>query len=357
MPALRRTALLLLTLALPLAGCRQGEQPADAAATPTPAGGAAAAAPTGSPAAPGEEGAAFDTARLPEVVARVDGKEIRRQELLERAEAMRQQMAQMGAPEPPQSEEFYREMLDQVIGAHLLYAEAERKGLLPKPDEVTQQLARMKAQFPSEEAYRQQLAARGVSEQALIDDLRRNMAIQKLVTSEVGTGEVTEAEQRKFYEENQDRMKRPSQVQVRHILVGVPQDATDEQRQAARTEAEELLTRVRGGADFAALARQSSDDPGSREQGGLLPWMGRGESVPPFEQAAFALSKGKVSDLVETQFGYHILRLEDTRPEQVVPFEEARPQIESLLRRRQGRDELRQKVEALRAQARVEVLF
>ena len=143
-------------------------------------------------------------------------------------------------------------------------------------------------------------------------------------------------------------MKRAEQVRVRHILVGVPQGTPAPQRQAARQKADALLVRLRAGEDFATLARESSDDPSSRGEGGLLPWFGRGEMVPPFEQAAQALKPGETSGVVETPFGFHVLRLEDKRPSSTVAFEEARPQIERVPPRQQARDLLDQKVAAMR---------
>lgn len=360
MSASLRAVLPLLVLAGAALGCRGDEQAADTAATPA-ATATAGVGEAGAPApSPGETAAAggvdFDANALPAVVARVEGRDITRQQVLDRANAMRAQMAQMGAPAPPQSEEFYREMVDQIIGAELLYMEAKRRQLLPADEEVSAQVARLRQRFPSEEAFRQQLAAGGVDEAAMREDLRRSLAVQKLVDQLAGDV-VSEEAARKFYRENAERMQRPAQLRVRHLLVATPRDATAEQREAARQEAAALQARITAGEDFAAIAQASSDDPASRPQGGLLPWFSAGEMVPAFESAASALEKGQTSGVVETPFGYHVLRLEDRRPAAAVPFEEARPQIDEVLRRRQVRDALRDAVAGLRAKAKVEVLF
>jgi peptidyl-prolyl cis-trans isomerase C len=359
LPVLLLAALMPGGLGLLGTGCadREGETPAEATPTPATAVPGAGAGTPGATPAPGQAQAAFDPSELPPIVARVDGKEVSRRELLERAEAMRVQMEQMGAPEPPQTEEFYREMLDQVIGAHLLYAEAARRELTPTREQVAAELATLRGRFPTEEAYRERLASQGMTEKDITEDLARNLAIQRLLLADVGDTQPTEAEERRFYQQNAERMKRSAQVRVRHILVGAPADAPAQQREAARREAESLLARVRAGEDFAELAGETSDDPGSRGQGGLLPWLGRGETVPPFEQAAFGLEPGQVSEVVESPFGYHVIRLEERRGESTVPFDEARPQIRELLERRESRDQLRAKVDSLRRQAKVEVLF
>jgi peptidyl-prolyl cis-trans isomerase C len=356
--SLRRAASpLLLAAALGACGERPPEDVAGAAAADGAASANAAASPAGAAVGtPAAAAPAFDTSRLPEVVARVNGKAIGRRALLDRAEAMRRQMAQMGGGEPPRSEEFYREMTDQLIGAELLFEEAERRGLLASPAEMDAQMARLAAQFPSPEAYREQLAASGSDEASVRADLGKSLAVQRIVT-QLGQTEVSEEQARSFYRENAARMKRPAQVQVRHLLVATPREATPEQRQAARQEAEGLRARIAAGEDFATVAAASSDDPGSRQQGGLLPWFGPGAMVPEFERAAFALADGQTSGVVETPFGYHVLRLEGRRAEATVPFEEARAQIEDVLRRRDGREQVRRKVAELRAAAKVEVLF
>jgi peptidyl-prolyl cis-trans isomerase C len=316
----------------------------------TSAAGAPGAAAAGSPAP------AFDVSKIPAVVARVNGTAISRDEVLQRAQAMRDQMARMGAPPPPASEEFYHAMVDQLVGSKLLLAEAKQRGLLPAPAEVQAGLDRLKAQNPEELA--RQMAAQGITEKALLADMTQSLAIQKLIEAEVKPAvKVSDEDARRFYQQNPDRMKRPPQVHVRHVLVGVPKNAAPAQRQEARQKAEGLLARIKGGADFAAIAAESSDDNGSRGEGGLLPWFSRGEMVPPFEQAAFALKKGETSGVVESPFGFHVLRLEDQRAAGTVSFEEARPQIDQFLSRQQARELLDAKVAALRKAAKVEVLF
>lgn len=362
-----RTSLVSLSLltALALVACRNDGTASAAvdAPTPTPAIAAAPAAgqpgalPGMAPAAPGDPPApAFDLGKLPAVVARVNGQPISKQDLLDRAGSMRAQMERMGAPPPPPSEQFYRAMVDQLIGSRLLLADAKQRGMMPTAAEVEANLAQLKARNP--EAFAKQLADQGITEQALKDDLTHNLAVQKLVSSEVTpAATATEAEARAFYQQHTDSMKRPPQVRVRHILVRAGQDATPAQRQTARQKAEGLLARLQGGADFATVARESSDDQSTRPDGGLLPWMGQGQTAPPFEQAAFALKAGAVSGVVETPFGYHLIRLEDRRPASTLPFEDARPQIEQWLSRQHARELLDKKVAALRQAAKVEVLF
>lgn len=370
-------ALILFVALAPLAastligGCRK-EAAVAADPTPTPAPGSAdepamvaGHSPVTAAGAPGavpgaataaSPGPVFDVAKIPAVAARVDGAAISREEVLQRADAMRQQMARMGAPPPPASEDFYRAMVDQLIGSRLLLAEAKKRGLMPAPAEVRAGLERLKSQNPQELA--RQMAAQGITEKALVADMTQSLAIQKLIEAEVKPDvKVSDEEARRFYEQNPERMKRPPQLRVRHILVASPQGAPAAQKQAARQKAEGLLAQIKGGGDFAAIARESSDDTGSKNDGGLLPWFSRGEMVPQFERAALALKPGETSGVVESPFGFHVLRLEDQRPAAAIPYEEAKPQIEQFLSRQQARELLDRRVAALRKAAKVEVLF
>ena len=126
---------------------------------------------------------------------------------------------------------------------------------------------------------------------------------------------------RSNYNANPDRFKVAEQVQVRHILIASPDDA-------GRAKAAQVLVDLQGGADFAALAKEYSADPGSAAKGGELGFFAKGAMVPEFEEAAFALKKkGELSGLVKTKFGYHILQLEARRPAGVRPFEEVRDDL------------------------------
>jgi len=139
----------------------------------------------------------------------------------------------------------------------------------------------------------------------------------------VGAGEV-----KKYYEDNIDQYSMPEQVRASHILLKT--EGKDEAE--AKKQAEELLAKVKGGADFAELAKKFSEDEGSRDRGGDLDFFGREQMVPEFSEAAFSLEPGQVSDLVKSNFGYHIIKVAEKRPASTRPFEEVRTQIEDQLK-------------------------
>ena len=169
-----------------------------------------------------------------------------------------------------------------------------------------------------------------------------NLRFIKLEPTNFISGEDLQA----YYNEHQQEFKTPEAVKARHILKKFPDNATDEQKAEVKTEAEKLLETVKAaiaeGEDFAELAKTHSEDTGSAPQGGALrgrnpdlpqgDYFARGDMVKPFEQAAFdELAPGEVSDLVESRFGYHIIKLEEKRPEEIQPFAQARSEINDKL--------------------------
>ena len=152
---------------------------------------------------------------------------------------------------------------------------------------------------------------------------------------------VTQADLQAYYNQHQDEFRIPESVTVRHILVKTPAPGPDgkvDQKavDAAKAKAEDIQKQLQHGGDFADLAKKYSDDPGSAQQGGLLPPITRGRTVPEFEQAAFNTPKGQTTGLVRSSFGYHIIRVEDKQNARLKPLDEVKPQIEAAIRQQKG---------------------
>ena len=148
---------------------------------------------------------------------------------------------------------------------------------------------------------------------------------------------VSEDDLRTYYKENQNRLGTKEERRASHILINAPKDATAAEREKARKKAEELLAQVRKDpASFAEVAKKSSQDPGSAAQGGDLGFFTRDAMVKPFEEAVFSMKKGDISDVVETDFGYHIIMLTDIKPSKIPSFDEVRPKLEAELRQQQA---------------------
>lgn len=146
-----------------------------------------------------------------------------------------------------------------------------------------------------------------------------------------GKPTVTDADIQAYYNAHQDQYQVKEQVKVRHILIAVPAGSDAKTDAAAKAKAEDILKQIKAGGNFADLAGKNSDDPGSKTQGGELGWLDRGKTVPEFDKAAFTLPVGQTSDLVKTQFGYHILQVEDKKTAHLRPLAEVKPEIEPIL--------------------------
>jgi peptidyl-prolyl cis-trans isomerase D len=159
--------------------------------------------------------------------------------------------------------------------------------------------------------------------------------------------QIPDADVAAYYDDHKDdRFTQPEQVHARHLLVKVDPAATDDEKGVARKIAQGYLDKIRAGGDFAALAKQHSDDPASAVKGGDLGFFGRGEMTPAFEAAAFALQPGEVSDIVETPFGFHVIRVEEHRPGGPQSLESVRDQIVKTLQNERGLDMARTQAQA-----------
>lgn len=152
--------------------------------------------------------------------------------------------------------------------------------------------------------------------------------IERVVAAEVS---LTQEEIKVYYEENIDKFSTPEQVRARYISIKIDAEMDETAKQGARKKAEEILTRVRNGGDFAALAKEYSDDQASRNRGGYLGWFGRGSMLPEFEAAAFALQSGETSEVVESSRNFYLIKVEERKEGEVKPLEDVRQMIEGPL--------------------------
>lgn len=146
---------------------------------------------------------------------------------------------------------------------------------------------------------------------------------------------VTDAAIQAYYMAHQAQYSVKDQAKVRHILIAVPRGADAKTDAAAKSKAEDLLRQIKSGGNFAELASKNSDDPGSKVQGGELGWLNPGQTVPAFDKAAFSLAPGQTSDVIKTEFGYHILQVEEKKSAHVKPLSEVRAEIVPLLEQQQ----------------------
>jgi peptidyl-prolyl cis-trans isomerase C len=295
-------------------------------------------------------------AQLPEIVARVNGEAINASELQNAVKGLE---GRAGGPVPAdQRDRVYRGLLDDMIGYKLLLQEAKARKVAVPDAEVEAQIAQIRSQFPDQQQFEQAMASQKMTLQDVRDDTRAQMSVGKLVDSEIAAKvEVKPEAVSDFYQKNQDKFQQGPRVHASHILIQVPQGADAGAKQQARTKADAILKDLKAGKDFAAAAKENSQDPGSAPNGGDLGYFGQGQMVPPFEQAAFALKPGQMSEVVETQFGYHIIKVAEKQDSRVVPLDEAKPQIEQYLSEQNRHAQTELFVNALKAKAKIEILM
>jgi peptidyl-prolyl cis-trans isomerase C len=295
-------------------------------------------------------------AQFPDVVARVNGQPISRDDL-QQAVGELEARAGQGMP-PDQRDRIVRGVLDQLVAYRLLVQEsAVRKVAVPEAD-IDARIAQIRGQFPSEQAFAQTLAQRQLTLEGLRADVRQGLQIDKMIDAEVsGRTTVTAEQVNDFYTKNPTEFQQTERVRASHILIRVPEGADAKAKDEARARAAAILTDVKAGGDFAALAKEHSQDPGSGRQGGDLGFFERGQMVGPFEQAAFSLAAGQASELVETQFGFHIIKVADKQAARTLPLAEVRAQIEQYLQGQSRERETQVFIDALKAMGKVEILI
>jgi peptidyl-prolyl cis-trans isomerase C len=254
-------------------------------------------------------------------------------------------------------EEFRKQVLERLVDEELLFQDAKRKNLLVGKDVVDAELAKARAQFATPEAYQEALAKDQLTEELLRSLFGRNLSIQALVEKEIAARiTLSDAEVHEFYLANPAAFEMPERVRARHILVEVSETDDAQARQAKRLKAESLLAQLKSGPKFEDLARTDSDCP-SAPQGGDLGFFQRGQMVPAFEEAAFSLKPGELSGVVETPFGYHLIRVEERREAGKVPEAEVAPQIREHLQSRKTEAAVQESIKALREGATIELLM
>ena len=223
------------------------------------------------------------------------------------------------------TEKFKMSDLERVIS---YYDEEKRKSLEQNPQYKVIILRRIvQTMVLSQNAREQGFDQRAeIKEQLglMTNDFIANQYIEKEV---VGKIEVSDKDVELYYKLHKEEFGTPEMMRVRHILFSVPKTDSDDEKKKTRAKAGEVLKQIREGASFEKLAAEMSDDTGSKYKGGDIGFFQRGRMVPEFENAAFSLKNGELSDVIETSFGYHILKLEEKKEPKIEPFEKVREKV------------------------------
>jgi peptidyl-prolyl cis-trans isomerase C len=249
---------------------------------------------------------------------------------------------------------FKTKVLQDLINRELLYQDSLKKGIAVDEAQINERFESLKKGFPSEEEFNTSLKNADLSESALRSLIERGISIEKLIDIQFAQKtEISDEESDKFYKDNPDLFKRPEQVKASHILIKVDSGADKSEKEKARNELEKIQKKLKKGEDFSELAKEFSQDP-SNTAGGDLGYFARGQMVKPFEDAAFSLKTGNVSDIVETKFGYHLIKLTDKRPETTTPYKEIKPNLDIFLKRKKVQEKISAYVSQLEKTAKIE---
>jgi peptidyl-prolyl cis-trans isomerase C len=260
---------------------------------------------------------------------------------------------------PEQVATMERQILEQLIQVQLLKAQATDADKAAGKALAEKRFEEAKAKLGSEEQLNRQLKLMGATREEVLAKWTESATAEAVLKRELKVN-VTDADAKKYYDENPARFEEPEMVRASHILLVTSDpktnaELTDEQKAAKRKQMEGLLKRARAGEDFAKLAKEYSEDPGSRDTGGEYKFP-RGRMMPEFESAAFSLGTNQISDIVTTRYGYHIIKLSEKIPARKVPYDKAASDIKEGLTQQELQKQFPDFVAKLKKAAGVEIL-
>jgi peptidyl-prolyl cis-trans isomerase C len=256
---------------------------------------------------------------------------------------------------PERRAKYRPKALKLLIEEELLYQAAKERGMKVKRSKINDARKKTIERLGGKRRFKAALKRANLTDREYRKKLERQFLIEKIIKVEVeDKATVSEEEVRAYYEQNKSSYVRPEARRIRHILISVPPNATVEERQRKRQRAEEVLRKLKAGEDFAKLAWDYSDDP-YRVKGGDLGLVHKGRLVPELEKTIFALRVGELSGIIETIYGYHIVKVEEVRKPEQLNFEDVSQRI-----RRQLKEDKRKRlkealISELKANAKIEI--
>ncbi|MDD3364917.1 MAG: peptidylprolyl isomerase [Syntrophomonas sp.] len=217
-----------------------------------------------------------------------------------------------------------KQVLDSLISEKIVELEAKKQNIVVSDDDIQKEIDKYYEQYGGEEGFNQALATSGYTLDQVKKDIISNLKVKKILEPQIT---ITEEELKAYFEENKATFAQEKQVKASHILVDSLEIAN------------EVKQKLVDGGDFAQLAKEYSTDPGTKENGGDLGFFGSEQMAIEFEKAAFALKVGEISDPVQTEYGYHIIKLVDKKDAQEANYEQSKAEIrDALLEKKIGEE-------------------
>lgn len=292
--------------------------------------------------------------QVPDNAAVINGKAIPYADFQWELDLLKKRLEAQGRPIPEITAKLKSEVLDDMVMRELIFQESVKKSIQVDPKSIKDEISAIQLRLGDQQQFNAWLSAMHMSEDKLKEEISQRQAIKALIDKEIAPKvQVSEDDAKTFYKDHPKLFQRPEEVHAQHILIKVDKDADDQQKAQARKELLALKKRIDAGEDFGELAKTHSQGPSASKKGDLG-FFSKGRMVPEFEKAAFGLQPGQVSDLVETQFGYHLIKVLEHRQAKTMTFKEVQPRIAANLRNLKIRSEVRQYAEKLRKDAKVE---
>lgn len=251
--------------------------------------------------------------------------------------------------------EYRERALNLLIENELLYQDAKAQELTVDKKDVERIVEETKKRYKGEKDFEKALKSAGLTLDEFRKTVKRNELIKKLVKEKIEeTTKYSDKELEDYYNANKGKFLRPEGFRVKHILIKVPPTATEEERKEIKNRATDILRKAKAGEDFSELASKYSEDA-YRVKGGDLGWVHQGRLEKPIEEAVLKLKVGEISGLIETIFGYHIIKLEEKKLEEQLGFSEVRDSLKRELEPKRY-NEVREKfLKTLKDKAKIEI--
>lgn len=247
-----------------------------------------------------------------------------------------------------------KEILDGLIERELLYQESQKVGIKVDDQMIDDQLAAIKKRFPGDAEFKIALGKMNLTEDEVKTQIARGLAIRQLIEQQVTSKiVVTDVETKAYYDGNPQMFKQPEQVKASHILIKVDAAATEAQKAEARKKIEAVQQKIKNGGDFAELAKEYSEGP-SNTRGGDLGFFRRGQMVKPFDDAVFNMKTNEVSGIVETRFGYHIIKVYDKKPEETLAYADVKEKLNQRMKQEKVEKDANLYINQLKKDANIE---
>jgi peptidyl-prolyl cis-trans isomerase C len=300
---------------------------------------------------------------IPEIIAEINGAPVKRDLLIRTLKSVEKTYSMTGQVLTQEKlDQIKAAVVDNIVNTEALILQATSEGIAVDSAKAKENYDQFKKQFPTEDAFKELLKAQEMTEEEIKQEFERTTRIRALLEKNIFSKVVISPEDvRKYYDANKPEFERKESVHASHILARIVTSAdpkaTEESKAKAKLKIAEVEKKLKAGADFAKLATEESEDPGSGPKGGDLGFFSRGQMVPAFEKTAFELEAGKVSPVVESDFGFHIIKVWEKKSAGVTSFEEASKAIEGKLKGQAANVKAKDYITELRTKLKVKKLI